>query len=115
MKNIFTSSVLSLLILTSCTTRVVSAEKPYSDDKISVGKTYTFITNNHKKEPLNVTKIDSEKIYGKDYNGKEVSIEKSELLEIKKNKTLATIGIAAGVVLLALFIPAYVKNKPVGQ
>lgn len=115
MKNIFTSFVLSLLILTSCTTQVVSPQKPYSDDKISVGKTFTFVTNDGKREPLNVTKIESKNIYGKNLDEKEVVIEKSKIAEIKKSKTGATIGLVAGVIALVLIVPAYAKNKPVGQ
>lgn len=115
MKKLFLSLGLSILLLNSCTTRVVSAKKPYSDSAISVGKTYTFISNDGKKEALNITKIDEQNLTGKNENGKEVVVEKSKIIEIKKTKVGATIGLVVGVIALAIVVPAYASNKPVGQ
>ncbi len=114
MKNLFLSLSLSVIFLNSCTTRVVSANKPYSDAKISNGKTYTFFSNNGTKKILNVERIDETTIYGKDVNGKEFTIQKSEISKINKSNTLATVGLVVLAIALAFTIPAYVKNEPVG-
>ncbi len=110
MKNLFLSLSLSVILLNSCTTRVVSANKPYSDAKISNGKTYTFFSNNGTKKILNVERIDETTIYGKDVNGKEFTIQKSEISKINKSNTLATVGIVVLVLGLALFTPTYINN-----
>ena len=110
MKNLFLSLLLSVIFLNSCTTRVVSANKPYSDAKISNGKTYTFFSNNGTKKILNVERIDETTIYGKDVNGKEFTIQKSEISKINKSNTLATVGIVVLVLGLALFTPTYINN-----
>lgn len=115
MKKLFISLGLSIIFLNSCTTRVVSANKPYSDDKISNGKTYTFFSNDGSKKVFIVEKISENTIIGKDVvDGKEVSIEKSNISKINKSNTLATIGLVAGIIVAALVIPAYAKNEPVG-
>ncbi len=110
MKNLFLSLSLSVIFLNSCTTRVVSTNKPYSDAKISNGKTYTFFSNNGTKKVLNVERIDETTIYGKDVNGKEFTIQKSEISKINKSNTLATVGIVVLVLALALFTPTYINN-----
>ena len=110
MKNLFLSLSLSVILLNSCTTRVVSANKPYSDAKISNGKTYTFFSNNGTKKILNVERIDETTIYGKDVNGKEFTIQKSEISKINKSNTMATVGIVVLVLGLALFTPTYINN-----
>ena len=110
MKNLFLSLSLSVILLNSCTTRVVSANKPYYDAKISNGKTYTFFSNNGTKKILNVERIDETTIYGKDVNGKEFTIQKSEISKINKSNTLATVGIVVLVLGLALFTPTYINN-----
>lgn len=115
MKKILLSLCLSVMLLNACTTRVVSSNKPYSDDKISLGKTYNFFTKDGKKESITVTKIDEEKIYGSDSEEKPVSIEKSNISEVKKGNALATIGLAAAAIGLAVVGSAYYNNKPVGQ
>ena len=110
MKNLFLSLSLSVILLNSCTTRVVSANKPYSDAKISNGKTYTFFSNNGTKKILNVERIDEATIYGKDANGNDFTIQKSEISKINKSNTLATVGIVVLVLGLALFTPTYINN-----
>lgn len=115
MKKLFLSLGLSILLLNSCTTRVVSAKKPYSDSAISVGQTYTIVSNDGKKDALNITKIDEQNIFGKNVDGKEITIEKSKITEIKKTKVGGTILLVAGVIGLALVGTAFYHNKPVGQ
>lgn len=115
MKKLLISLGLSFILLNSCTTRVVSAEKPYSDSAISVGKTYTFISSNGKKESLIITKISEQSIFGKNFEGKEVLVEKSKITEIKKTKIGATILLIVGVIGLVAVGNAFYRNKPVGQ
>lgn len=114
MKNLFFSVTLSLIFLNSCTTRVVSANKPYSDDKISNGKTYSFFSNDGSKKVFTVEKIDTNTITGKNAEGQVMSIEKSEISKINKSNTLATVGLVGVIIAAALVIPAYSKNEPVG-
>jgi hypothetical protein len=59
---------------------------------------------------LNVERIDETTIYGKDVNGKEFTIQKSEISKINKSNTLATVGIVVLVLGLALFTPTYINN-----
>lgn len=115
MKKLFLSFSLSFIILNSCTTTLVSAGKSYSDATISVGNMYTFITSDGKKQALNITKIDEQNIFGKNSEGKELMVEKSKITKIKKTKVGATVALVVGVVALAVIIPAYVNNKPIGQ
>lgn len=110
MKKLFLSIGLSIILLNSCTTRVVSSEKPYSDDKISNGKTYSFFSNDGSKKVFTVEKIDANTITGKNAEGKVMSIEKSEISKINKSNTLATVGLVALVLGLALFTPTYINN-----
>jgi hypothetical protein len=49
MKNLFLSLSLSVIFLNSCTTRVVSANKPYSDAKFLMEKLILFSNNGTKK------------------------------------------------------------------
>ncbi|GGP03288.1 hypothetical protein GCM10010992_11090 [Cloacibacterium rupense] len=114
MKNLLICLSLSVIFLNSCTTRVVSANKPYSDTKLSYGKTYTFFSNNGTKITLNVERIDETTIYGKDIIGKDITIQKSEISKINKSNTLATVGLVVLAIAAALTIPAYVKNEPIG-
>lgn len=115
MKKLFLSLGLSLILLNSCTTRVVSAEKPYTDSAISVGHIYTFFTKDGKKSVFEITKIDAQNIYGKNVEGKEITIEKSNITVIKKSKTGATILLVVGTVSVILVGIMYYKQKPLGD
>ena len=42
-------------------------------------------------------------------------VEKSKITEIKQTKVGATVALVVGIVALAIIIPAYVSNKPIGQ
>lgn len=114
MKKLFLSLSLSIIFLNSCVSKVVSDKKPYTDERISIGKTYTFISNNGTKKVFTVQKIDASTIVGTNYEGKEISIEKSEISRINKSNTLSSVGLAATIIVVVLFVPAYIKNEPVG-
>jgi len=113
MKKILLSLSLSIILLNSCTARVVSSSKPYSDDKVTTGKTYNFFTKDGKSKMFQITKIDEVKIYGIDPDGKESFVEKSNIVEIKKNKFLATVGLVVGVIGLVVIADAYYHQKTI--
>lgn len=117
MKNIITSFILSfLLLLSSCTTTLVSTKKQNSiDSVIKKDKTYIFIKNDGTKEKFRVIDIDENKISGKNTDEKSLAIDRNQISEIKKSNTLGTVLIVAGVVAGILVIPSYAQNKPVGQ
>lgn len=105
-KNISKVLVLSFFfMLASCTTRVVSPNKPLQDNSLDLYKTYTIQTKDAKSQKLEVVKVDATKIYGKNKAGEMVEIEKSEVREIKKPDVLlsAIIGLAA--IAAVIFVP----------
>lgn len=109
-------SLSALLILGSCTTTLMSSTKQKEINSVlAVGNTYTFIKADGSKEKFMVLKIEKDKISGKNDDQKSFEIEKSQISEIKKGNTLATVGIIVGAVALITIIPAFVSNKPVGQ
>lgn len=105
-KNITRTVVLSLfLILASCTTRVVSPNKPMQDNSIDLYKKYTIQTKDAKTQKVEIVKVDATKIYGKNKAGEMVEIEKSEVREIRKPDILASAVIALAAIAAVVFIP----------
>jgi len=105
-KNITRTLVLSLfLILASCTTRVVSPNKPMQDNSIDLYKKYTIQTKDAKTQKVEIVKVDATKIYGKNKAGEMVEIEKSEVREIRKPDILASAVIALAAIAAVVFIP----------
>ena len=117
MKKIYTHAGLGfVLLLNSCTTTLVSAKKQNTvDSVVKPNNTYAFITKDGAKEKILVANIDQEKIMGTNAMGKTISIDKTQISEVKKSNTLGTVIIAAGIVAAAVVLPAYIQNKPVGQ
>ena len=106
---------LTVLLLSSCKTNIVNHEKPYSDSKLKLEKHYTFYLKKNVKHKLYITKIDSLNIYGEDVLSNPKTIQKSDIIIIKKANSLGTAGIVVGVAAAAILIPAYSSNSPVGQ
>ncbi|KFC24171.1 bacteriophage spanin2 family protein [Chryseobacterium sp. FH1] len=105
-KNITKALVLSLFfILASCSTRVVSPNKPMKDNSLDLYKTYTIQTKDAKSQKVEVLKVDATKIYGKNRAGEMVEIEKSEVREIKKPDYLVSAIIAIAAIAAVVFIP----------
>ncbi|MNK22751.1 hypothetical protein D3C87_410320 [compost metagenome] len=105
-KNITKLLVLSLFfILASCSTRVVSPNKPMQDNSLDLYKTYTIQTKDAKSQKLEVLKVDATKIYGKNKAGEMVEIEKSEVREIKKPDYLVSAIIAIAAIAAVIFVP----------
>ncbi|QOW11273.1 hypothetical protein Q73A0000_13355 [Kaistella flava (ex Peng et al. 2021)] len=116
MKSIFTSLTLSsMILLSSCTTTLVSNKKKEIDSALQTGKTYTFVKNNGTQEKFRILKIEEDKITGKNDDEKNFVIEKADISKIKKSNTIGTVLIVVGALAAAVLIPAYVSNKPVGQ
>lgn len=105
MKNIFAVLTVMLLFLTSCQTRVVSAEKPMQTNSLELYQKYTVQTNDAKEVKLQVLRQDSEKIYGKTKTGEEVVINKADIREVKKLDLLSSIAIAAAAIAAVIFVP----------
>ncbi|MCD9854279.1 bacteriophage spanin2 family protein [Epilithonimonas sp. JDS] len=105
-KNITRTLILSLfLILASCSTRLVSPNKPMQDNSIDLYKKYTIQTKDAKTQKVEIVKIDATKIYGKNKAGEMVEIEKSEVREIRKPDILASAVIALAAIAAVVFIP----------
>ena len=105
-KTITKSLVLSLFfVLASCTTRVVSPNKPMRDNSLDLYKKYTIQTKDAKSQKIEVLKVDATKIYGKNKTGEMVEIEKSEVREIKKPDIVLSAIIAIAAIAAVVFIP----------
>ena len=117
MKKIYVHTTLGLLLLlNSCTSTLVSANRQNTvDSVVKPNITYTFVTKDGAKEKILVANIDQEKIVGTNAVGKTISVDKTQISEVKKSNTLGTVIIAAGIVAAAVVLPAYIQNKPVGQ
>lgn len=117
MKKIFIPAFLGFaMLLNSCTTTLVSSKKQNTIDTVVLANnTYTFITKDGTKEKIRVVSTDQDKITGTNSIDKMISIEKTQILEVKKSNMIGTVLIAAGIVGAAVVIPPYIENKPVGQ
>lgn len=117
MKKIITNaSLCSIILLNSCTSTLLSSKKQNTIDAVvQKNNTYTFIKTDGTKETFRVTSISDDKVTGQNTAEKTIEIDKNQISEIKKSNTAGTVLIAVGVIGAAIVIPAYVKNKPVGQ
>lgn len=93
------------MILMSCHTRVVTPNKPLTDNSLDLYKKYTVVTKDAKVQKLEIVKVDATKIYGKNKTGEMVEIEKSEVREIKKPDILSSVIIGLAAVAAVVFIP----------
>ncbi|MGZ5285355.1 MAG: hypothetical protein ACXWB4_06855, partial [Kaistella sp.] len=93
MKKIYVHTTLGLLLLlNSCTSTLVSANRQNTvDSVVKPNNTYTFITKDGAKEKILVANIDEEKIMGTNTMGKTISIDKTQISEVKKSNTLGTV------------------------
>jgi len=106
LNNITKIFVLSLFfILASCQTRVVSPNKPITDNSIDLYKKYTIQTKDAKSQKIEVLKVDATKIYGKNKAGEMVEIEKNEVRDIKKPDVLSSIIIGVAAIAAVIFVP----------
>lgn len=117
MKKIITyASLCMIVLLNSCTTTLVSSKKQNTIDAVvQKNNTYTFIKKDGTKETFRVMSISADKITGQNSAEKTIEIDKNQISEIKQNNTIGTVLITVGIIAAAIVIPAYAKNKPVGQ
>ncbi|MGX9987363.1 bacteriophage spanin2 family protein [Chryseobacterium sp. POL2] len=97
--------ILTLLLVTSCQTRVVDGHKPLHDNTLELYKNYSIKTKDAKTLKMQILKVDADKIYGKLNNGEQKEIERNEIYEIKKTDYLSTILIALAAIAAVIFIP----------
>lgn len=106
MKNFFSIFVLLLLLTaTSCQTRVVSAQKPMQVNSLELYQRYTIQTHDAKQYKVEVLRQDTEKIYAKTKLGEEVTLNKSDIREVKKLNILSSVLIAVAAVAAVIFVP----------
>lgn len=94
-----------MLFVTSCQTRVVTAEKPLTNNSLELYQKYTFQTQDAKTVKMKVLKVDDTKIYGKDSKGESVELERSNVREAKKLDLVSSIGIGLAAVAAVIFVP----------
>lgn len=115
MKNIIKTSILSLIILTSCVSTKVSSENNYDYSILKPNSKYIIETKNGNKiRAFELIKVTENSIVGNQEN-KEIYINKNDInrvLKFSAGKTIPLVIVGVGVAILA---PAYAKNKPVGQ
>lgn len=93
------------IFVMSCQTRVVSPNRPMTDNSLDLYKRYTVVTKDAKTQKLEIVKVDATKIYGKTKTGEMVEVEKSQVREIKKPDVVASVIIALAAVAAVIFIP----------
>lgn len=96
---------LILLFLTSCHTRVVSAQKPIQPNSLELYQKYTIQTNDAQLIKMEVLRQDNEKVYGKLKTGEEVIVEKSNIREAKKVDVLSSVAIGLAALAAVIFVP----------
>lgn len=105
-KNILrTLLVLVSFLMVSCKTTLVSPSKPMQDNKIELYKTYTIQTKDAHKQKIEIIRIDSDKIYGKNEAGEMIEIKKDDVREIKKLDVWASVLVGVAAILAVIFIP----------
>ena len=96
---------LILLFLTSCQTRVVSAQKPIQPNSLELYQKYTIQTNDAQLIKMEVLRQDNEQVYGKLKTGEEVIVEKSNIREAKKVDVLSSVAIGLAALAAVIFVP----------
>lgn len=96
---------LILLFLTSCQTRVVSAQKSIQPNSLELYQKYTIQTNDAQLIKMEVLRQDNEKVYGKLKTGEEVIVEKSNIREAKKVDVLSSVAIGLAALAAVIFVP----------
>ena len=94
-----------LLFLSSCQTRVVSLQKPLQENSLELYQKYTFVTQDAKMLKMKVLKVDETKIYGKDAKGETIELEKTNVREAKKLDLLSSVAIGLAAIAAVIFVP----------
>lgn len=97
--------LLLLIFARSCQTRVVSTEKPIKSNSLELYQRYTIQTNDAQEIKMQVLRQDEQAIYGKTKSGEDITVNKSDVREVKKLNLLSTIAIAVAAVAAVIFVP----------
>ncbi len=115
-KFLFASGFSLLILLNSCTTTLVSSQNGGTvENSVKTGKTYTFKDNTGQRYNFKVESITKDKITGSNSDGQRFTIDKNNISTVKKIHTGKTMLLTAGVIAVAVLLPAYIKNEPVGK
>ncbi|MCW4451792.1 bacteriophage spanin2 family protein [Kaistella sp. BT6-1-3] len=101
--SIFT--LLVILSVTSCQTRVVSQQKPMQKNSLELYQKYTFQTNDGKLTKMEVLKQDDTQIYGKTKSGEDIVIAKADVREARKLDVFSSIVVGLAAVAAVIFVP----------
>ena len=101
--SIFT--LLVILSVTSCQTRVVSQQKPMQKNSLELYQKYTFQTNDGKLTKMDVLKQDDTQIYGKTKTGEDIVIAKADVREARKLDVFSSIVLGLAAVAAVIFVP----------
>lgn len=94
-----------MLCLASCQTKVVSILRPMQPNSIALYEKYTIQTNDANIVKMEVLRQNNEMIYGKTKTGEEVTIQKSDIREVKKLDLLSSIAIGVAALAAVIFVP----------
>lgn len=98
-------TLLVLLTLTSCQTRVVSVQKPMQKNSLELYQTYTVQMNDGKMAKMEILKQDDTQIFGKTNKGEDIVIAKSDIREVKKVDIFSSIVIGLAAIAAVIFVP----------
>ena len=115
MKIKFLSIVLSVFFFNSCISTKVSSKNNYDYSILKPNSKYIVETKDGNKirqfEYLN----EKENLIIGKQEGKEIQIEKNNINKILKFSAGKTIPLIVGGIGVAILLPAYIKNEPVGK
>jgi hypothetical protein len=83
----------------------VSQKKPLQANSLELYQNYTIITNAPAQYKVQILRQDEQKIYTKNKNGEEITINKSDIREVKKLDLLSSIAIALAAIAAVVFVP----------
>ena len=93
------------LIMASCQTKVVTNRMPLKDNTLQLYKTYNIQSEGSKTVKVEILKIDNENIYGKLKNGENITLDRKEIIQIRKPDPLSSLLIGAAAVAAVVFVP----------
>jgi preprotein translocase subunit YajC len=97
--------IIMTFFLFSCQSRIVSQKKPLQANSLELYQNYTIITNAPAQYKVQILRQDEQKIYTKNKNGEEITINKSDIREVKKLDLLSSIAIALAAIAAVVFVP----------
>lgn len=102
-------------VFTSCVSTQLSADNNFDYSVLRVNSKYSIETNNGEKiRAFQFIKQDNLQLVGT-IEEKNINIEKANINKIQKFSAGKTVPLILGAVVAAILVPAFAKNKPVGQ